>query len=338
MASLHDSKGDATVRSVSTRAAKAVPDLRVEFPGAGKCLLPLARGLRDDFDGDLVFQSGARTGRLFFLHGRIVWVAASTLTESFLGYLVRTTPAGADELRAVLTQCKASGHNFTEAIIARRVLKRDTVRTALLNYVAQALLEIVSWRDVAVRRLRKNRVYTGTISFAPSLVIRAAAAANVELASCLQKFPELAKILHPSFAEGSTQTRISAVPRQAQSAKIDRMRALVARLYDDCGKALHYCDVIRRRDGGSVVDPHAPKAVGTVLAQVCDYLDHSLSESGFPALGRHVVADLADDQFLVVSTGVGDDHLLTMVCDGAGLSLGMLLNCFLPEALEETLR
>lgn len=83
----------------------------------------------------------------FLLGGRIAWAMRHGHRSSFAAHL-HVAP---ETLRALVTECRRTGQSLGDALVARGLATRDSLRTALAHEIAQTLA-LLGTLDVATRR------------------------------------------------------------------------------------------------------------------------------------------------------------------------------------------
>lgn len=97
------------------------------------------------------------------------------------------------------------------------------------------------------------------------------------------------------------------------------------------GSALLAADICLAVDGTPIVGHNSMPPACALFNQVAAQINRSLPRSGLPALGRYLLAELAEGQTVLLAAA--GDYQLCVVVDTTQVQLGMLLNLVLPELL-----
>jgi len=138
-------------------------------------LAALAETATPGANGEVVARSASGTGRVFVADGRIAWAVTSSSPRTFGRQLVQAGLVQEADLTAVFAECKASGSNFAETLVAWGLISEQRLRDELLTNVAGALLEILGWQGCVAMFVPSRRVYSGKLTFEPAEVFRCAA-------------------------------------------------------------------------------------------------------------------------------------------------------------------
>ena len=140
-----------------------------EVYGLNQATLSILKEFREattwDKGGEVVLRSGEQTGRVFFSGGRIAWVVASSIKQTFFGHITDKTTLSRDDLREVFESCKQSGDNFADTIVEWGLLDEPTLSSYLLEYVASCLVEVLSWPDLHAMGMPEARPFKGNLTF-----------------------------------------------------------------------------------------------------------------------------------------------------------------------------
>jgi uncharacterized protein DUF4388/PEGA domain-containing protein len=120
---------------------------------------------RSDRGGEVVLRCEDKTGRVFFVGGKIAWVTVSTITRTFTDFLKDETSIGDEEVKGVYEECKRTGKNFGETLIEWGLIQEEELRSLLLKHFSECLLEIFSWEAVESMFIPEDRSYKGSLTF-----------------------------------------------------------------------------------------------------------------------------------------------------------------------------
>lgn len=91
--------------------------------------------------GSIVFGGGS-TGIILVQCGRVCWAASPALASRLSHRLRRDAAIDDRQLAAIFQECRESGKPFGETLVERGVVTFDSLRTALLQHTAEALLHL----------------------------------------------------------------------------------------------------------------------------------------------------------------------------------------------------
>jgi predicted regulator of Ras-like GTPase activity (Roadblock/LC7/MglB family) len=128
--------------------------------------------------GEVVARCGKETGRIFFYQGKVAWVVASTVPETFSSYLLDNSPLTSEELEKVYEECKHFGTNFGETIVQWGLLDKEALRKLLLRHISRCFRAILLWPKVSTLFMPENRSYKGNLTFDLADLLKEAAALN----------------------------------------------------------------------------------------------------------------------------------------------------------------
>ncbi len=129
--------------------------------------------------GEFLVRHGKETGRIYFHQGKVAWVAASNVQQTFSSYLVDNTALSSQELEEVFDECKRSGANFGETIVQWGLLDKEILRRLLLHHISICLMGVLSWSNTETLFMPDDRTYKGSLTFELAEVVKAAADLNV---------------------------------------------------------------------------------------------------------------------------------------------------------------
>lgn len=114
--------------------------------------------------GELVVRSGEVVGRIYVLEGRVAWAYVTSEREVLTGRLQREGVSAAD-LQAVLADCRQSGANVGETLVAWGLLGRVQLRGILLDHVGARVRAILELARPAVLFVPQVRSYGSELTF-----------------------------------------------------------------------------------------------------------------------------------------------------------------------------
>jgi len=112
---------------------------------------------------------------------------------------------------------------------------------------------------------------------------------------------------------------------------VKRFQEAIETLKENVGAGLIATDIWSPSDGQPIVGYNSQPKACALFNQITLYLTRSLKESGFPALGRLYNIELVDNKMVIVMN-IGD-YQWGILADSSKVSLGLLLNVAIPNAL-----
>ena len=86
---------------------------------------------------ELRFESEERSGIVFVFDGAVAWVVAGRDAERLSDVLERREALPPAALRDCFAACRGTGENFAESLVARGLVSREGMRSALLEHNAR---------------------------------------------------------------------------------------------------------------------------------------------------------------------------------------------------------
>lgn len=166
----------------NTRELMCAAPPTVEHAGLLGALLEAARS---DVGGEVIAKSESRTARIYTTGRRVAWVTASTVDTTLSGRLVVGGLIAEGDLEAAFAECKSTGANFAETLIAWELIDANTLRQTLLTHIAECLAEVFSWPRPTTMFVPCNRTYRGSLTFSIMELLRVAAQLDAAQATCL---------------------------------------------------------------------------------------------------------------------------------------------------------
>lgn len=114
--------------------------------------------------GEVVVRSGDEVGRIYVYGGGIAWAAVTRCKDVLTGKL-QEEGIDAEALAAVIAECKASGKNVGETLVAWGLMPAERFRELLREHVAQRLKVILGLLEPAVLFVPQARVYSLALTF-----------------------------------------------------------------------------------------------------------------------------------------------------------------------------
>lgn len=115
--------------------------------------------------GELVVRSPPGSARIHFVEGRVAWVFIADAKPHFALGLIRQSVVGREDIEQVVAECRRSGANFCETLIAWGLADREVLRTHLRADIQRALREIAAWPAPQGLFLPQPRRYESDLVF-----------------------------------------------------------------------------------------------------------------------------------------------------------------------------
>ncbi|MBX3198424.1 MAG: hypothetical protein KF894_09860 [Labilithrix sp.] len=159
----------------------------------------------DDLDegaaGELLVSSGqaAPGGAVFVERGRVCWAAARGLASRLTQLLMARSGASASTMEGLFRRCKEEGAPLGEVLVARRIVRPEDLRSALLQHTTESLDALCSDDASASFRPRAGG-YSPRFTFTTSeVLVRSSARARLAGGGSAHE-PSVEEALHP-FSE-----------------------------------------------------------------------------------------------------------------------------------------
>jgi hypothetical protein len=161
--------GDAQVDVVSApsippsnvEAAAEAPDAPTET-GVRRVLRDAAAARSG---GEVVVASVEGIGRIYMHRGRVAWAHASNVKTVLTQWLVETHGLKVESVREAMEDCKRTGRNFGETLIAWNLIPRERFKELLRQYVALRLQAILALKEPQVLFVPQSRTYATELTF-----------------------------------------------------------------------------------------------------------------------------------------------------------------------------
>ena len=112
---------------------------------------------------------------------------------------------------------------------------------------------------------------------------------------------------------------------------IPKLKEAVDTLREDLGEGMLATDIFSKQDGQAVEGYNSQPAACALFSQMTKYIFKSLSDSGFPTIGRYYLLDLVDNKAVVVIP-LGE-YIWGIFIDTKKVPIGLVLNVGLPKAI-----
>ncbi len=139
-------------------------------------LSTLLEALSSEMGGEVVAKYQTYTARIYVFKGRVAWATASTLSRPLGRHLIESKLISEGDLSAAVSECKRTGANFAETLVSWGLIGMDSLRSVILQHVAEGLLQPFSWPSLVTMFVPSSRTYAGKVVFEFGEVLRTAAA------------------------------------------------------------------------------------------------------------------------------------------------------------------
>lgn len=129
--------------------------------------------------GELVVQIGLNVGRIFLVDGRVAWALSPNGGEHLGHMLHRDGVVDSADYARIIAECKTSGANVCEAMIAAGLVGREAMRHHLRLYISGHLARLLEAGEVAVVFMPQKRTYASELTFSFDELERLMRAAEV---------------------------------------------------------------------------------------------------------------------------------------------------------------
>ena len=113
---------------------------------------------------------------------------------------------------------------------------------------------------------------------------------------------------------------------------VKKLKTSIEILKEDLGDALVAADIWPTGTGQSIAGFNSQPKATALFEQVTEYMNKSLSGSGFPSLARYYMLDLEADSLVIVLQF--KDYQWGILVNSTKVQLGLLLNVAIPKARE----
>jgi CheY-like chemotaxis protein len=168
--------------------------------------------------GEVVVRQGDVVGRIFVHEGRIAWAHVSTETSSLTDVLEEQNAVSEDDIQAVITECRQSGRNFGEVLVAWGLIDRERLRSSMRTWIAKKMRVIAHLRQPAVMFAPQPRTYSSDLTFAVDEVYPLEAAPPVPIILGPAATEE-AHPLEPELVEDRVEEFYRVAPEQVENLK-----------------------------------------------------------------------------------------------------------------------
>lgn len=119
----------------------------------------------DGCGGEVLVRCGEASARLYVVDHRIAWVVSSEQPTTFGQRLIAQGKVEKAALREVFAECKRTGANFAETLVAWELIEAGELRTELLAQIAEALAATLTHGRAETMFFPYRREYRGGLLF-----------------------------------------------------------------------------------------------------------------------------------------------------------------------------
>lgn len=126
----------------------------------------LREALESQLGGEVVVKSAAVSGRVFVVERKVAWaVITEPATPNFASLLVQQRLVSREDLEQVMAECRKSGGNFCEMLVAWGLVARERIREMLRVHLVNQLETLLSAPDAQALFVPQTRAYSSQLTF-----------------------------------------------------------------------------------------------------------------------------------------------------------------------------
>ncbi|MCP3136029.1 hypothetical protein [Pyxidicoccus xibeiensis] len=126
----------------------------------------LREALESQLGGEVVVKSSTLSGRIFVVARKVAWAAITGPgATNFASMLIHERRVSREDLQQVMDECRKSGGNFCETLVAWDLLPRDSVRELLRRHLADQLEALLALKDAQALFVTQPRAYSSQLTF-----------------------------------------------------------------------------------------------------------------------------------------------------------------------------
>ncbi|WP_342381816.1 hypothetical protein NVS55_19675 [Myxococcus stipitatus] len=126
----------------------------------------LHEALESELGGEVVVKSATVSGRIFVVDRKIAWaVLNGPGVQNFSSLLIQNEWVSRDDVEQVMAECRKSGGNFCEVLVAWGLVPRDTLRELLRGHMAGHLRALLAVPDAQALFVPQPRTYSSQLTF-----------------------------------------------------------------------------------------------------------------------------------------------------------------------------
>jgi hypothetical protein len=126
----------------------------------------LSEALESKLGGEVVVKSTTVSGRVFVVERKVAWtVLTGPGARSFSMALIDARLVSREDVEQVMTECRKSGGNFCETLVAWGLVARDTLRELLSRHLGSQLEALLGLTEAQALFVPQPRSYASQMTF-----------------------------------------------------------------------------------------------------------------------------------------------------------------------------
>ncbi|AFE07466.1 hypothetical protein COCOR_07324 [Corallococcus coralloides DSM 2259] len=126
----------------------------------------LNEALESKLGGEVVVKSTTVSGRIFVVERKVAWtVLTGPGARSFSTALIDAKLVSREDVEQVMAECRKSGGNFCETLVAWGLVPRDTLRDLLCHHVTAQLETLFGLTEAQALFVPQPRSYSSQLTF-----------------------------------------------------------------------------------------------------------------------------------------------------------------------------
>ncbi|SET86814.1 hypothetical protein [Stigmatella erecta] len=126
----------------------------------------LTEALESKLGGEVVVKSTAVSGRIFVVERKVAWtVLTGPGARSFSMALIDARLVSREDVEQVMAECRKSGGNFCETLVAWGLVARDTLRDLLCRHLGAQLDTLLGLTEAQALFVPQPRSYASQMTF-----------------------------------------------------------------------------------------------------------------------------------------------------------------------------
>ncbi|RKH60464.1 hypothetical protein [Corallococcus aberystwythensis] len=126
----------------------------------------LNEALESKLGGEVVVKSTTVSGRIFVVERKVAWtVLTGPGARSFSTALIDARLVSREDVEQVMAECRKSGGNFCETLVAWGLVPRDTLRDLLCKHVGAQLDTLFGLTEAQALFVPQPRSYSSQLTF-----------------------------------------------------------------------------------------------------------------------------------------------------------------------------
>ncbi|WP_375754913.1 hypothetical protein [Corallococcus exercitus] len=126
----------------------------------------LNEALESKLGGEVVVKSATVSGRIFVVERKVAWtVLTGPGSRSFSTALIDARLVSREDVEQVMAECRKSGGNFCETLVAWGLVPRDTLRDLLCRHLGTQLDALFGLTEAQALFVPQPRSYSSQLTF-----------------------------------------------------------------------------------------------------------------------------------------------------------------------------